>query len=282
MKFCVKNVAVIAAMCVTLTLTYTLTAHAAIDANTIKGMWLFDEATGATAADSSGNGNIGTLMGAASWVEGPSGNGVAFDGTVGSIVSIADSPSLKMSNAFTVMFWFRTGKTMVDMFGDRQIVMGKHYTEYEFGIYTAGQIHTYTFGRPGADGYDEGILATINGNLPSGDTDWVVDKWYHVAWTLNGAVETAYANGVMLDTFTKATPNTAPGTHTLEIGQRQGGSLPFLGAVDEVAVLNVALGEADIKLAYEQGLEVATGMKSPTAVEPNGKLAATWGALKTQ
>ena len=265
-------------MCLVLILGCTLSANAAIDANTIAGLWLFDENSGTVAKDMSGNGNDGELMGNASWAAGVYGSGVEFDGAVGSIVSIPDSASLQMSDAFTIMLWLRTGKKMVEMFGDRQIVIGKHYTEYELGIYTEGQIHTYTWGRPDADGYDEGILASIGGQLPGGEADWEIDKWFHVAWTLDGDHEVAYVNGVMIGEFTKATMNTSPGTHTLEIGQRQGGSLPFLGAVDEVGVFNVALSQADIQAAFDEGLGVATG--SGTAVEPNGKLATAWGAMK--
>jgi hypothetical protein len=44
-------------------------------------------------------------------------------------------------------------------------------------------------------------------------------------------------------------------------------------------VFSVALGEADVIMAYEDGLGAAIGL---TAVEPEGKLAATWGALKSR
>ncbi|MFC1714143.1 hypothetical protein ACFL6S_10750, partial [Candidatus Poribacteria bacterium] len=51
---------------------------------------------------------------------------------------------------------------------------------------------------------------------------------------------------------------TLPGDNPLEIGQRVGGSLPFEGTIDEVAVLNVALGEADINVAMNQGMATVT------------------------
>ena len=51
------------------------------------------------------------------------------------------------------------------------------------------------------------------------------------------------------------------------------------GSVDEVAVFSVALGEADVVMAYEDGLGAALGV---TAVEPERKLTSTWGALKTR
>jgi len=51
--------------------------------------WSFDEGTGTTAADSSPNGNDGTLEGGASWVPGRFGSAIELDGTSG-YVSIPD------------------------------------------------------------------------------------------------------------------------------------------------------------------------------------------------
>jgi hypothetical protein len=252
-------------------------ANAIIDQDAIAGLWFFDENGGKTAKDASGNGNDGALMGNADWVDGPFGSAVEFDGSVASFVSVADSPSLQMEETVTVMFWVRTDKVMVDMWGDRQVVVGKHYTEYEVGIYTQGQLHTYTWGRPNADGYDEGILTAINGKLPGREADWEKGKWFHIAWTLENRHEIAYVNGVNVGEFDKATENTRPGAHPLEFGRREGGSLPLTGAIDEVGVFNAVLDADQVQMAYELGLGVATGL---LAVEPEGKLAATWGKLK--
>ncbi len=53
--------------------------HAAVDADSVVGMWLFDEGSGDTAEDASGNGNDGILVGA-TWEDGVRGSGVEFDG----------------------------------------------------------------------------------------------------------------------------------------------------------------------------------------------------------
>ena len=63
----------------------------------------------------------------------------------------------------------------------------------------------------------------------------------------------------------------------LEIGRRVGGSIPLTGAVDEVAVFNVALEEEDIKDSMEKGMERVLGI---AAVSPSDKLAVTWGQIK--
>lgn len=254
-----------------------IASQAAINPKDVAGVWLFDENKGEVAKDASGNGNNGTLMGSTKWIPGKFGSAVAFDGTGSTYVQVPSSDSLNMTNEVSVVFWVKTSKKMIDMWADRQAVVGKHYLEYEVGIYMNGQLHTYT--SDGAGNYDEGIMVSINGKHPDGDADWVKDKWYHIAWTLKGQHEIAYVDGVKIGEFDKAHAGTRPGTHPLEIGRRVGGGIPVLGAVDEVGVFKVALSEADIKLIHQRGLPVALGL-SP--VDPKEKLAVTWGAVKTR
>jgi hypothetical protein len=249
-------------------------SYAAIDSANIAGLWLFDEGGGSVATDSSGNGNDGELMGDPQWIVGQFGGALEFDGD--DYVTVPDSDSLDMTEQVSVMFWFKTDKAMVE-FGDRQAVVGKHYLEYEVGIYPAGAIHTYTNDGTGG-GYDEGINASISEELP--EDDWVLGNWYHLAWTLNGQHEIVYVDGVNIGEFDKGHPDTLPGDDPLEIGERVGGSLPFIGAVDEVVIVNVALGEADVQDVMNRGIEAVLGIAA--AVSPADKLATAWGDVKTR
>ena len=127
--------------------------YAKIDPKTVVGLWLFNEGKGDTAKDSSGNGNDGTLMIKPKWIDGKFGKALEFDG-VASYVDCGNNEIMTMTKEVTVEFWIRNDKVMA-AFGDRQIAVGKHYLEYEVGIYMAGAIHTYTSN--GAGDYDEGI-----------------------------------------------------------------------------------------------------------------------------
>jgi concanavalin A-like lectin/glucanase superfamily protein len=247
-------------------------SYAIIDAKSLVGMWLFNDEDD-IAEDKSGNGNDGELMANPEWVDGKFDGGLEFDGS--NYVVVPDSDSLDMTDAVTVMFWFATDKKM-GPFDDRQAVVGKHYLEYEVGIYPAGAIHTYTNDGTGG-GYDEGINTGIAGKLPDKDADWELGKWYHLAWTLDGTHETVYVNGVLIGEFDKPHEGTLAQAHTLEIGRRQAGSLAFVGIVDEVAIFNVALEQEDVQEAFERGLEEALGM---AAVFPADKLATTWGQIR--
>jgi len=247
--------------------------YAIIDSASLVGLWLFNDLDeGDIAEDTSGNGNDGELMGKPEWVDGRFGSGLEFNGS--NYVAVPDSDILDMTDTVTVMFWFATDKKM-GVFEDRQAVVGKHYLEYEVGIYPAGAIHTYT--SDGAGNYDEGINTIIAGKLEDGDADWEVGKWYHMAWTLDGKHEIAYVNGVLIGEFDKPNEGTRAGIHKLEIGRREGGTLSFTGLIDEVAVFNEALEQEDIQIAFERGLEEALGI---SAVFPVDKLATTWGQIR--
>jgi hypothetical protein len=89
----------------------TLTASAIVKAKTFKSgynpsaeasasftsnlvaYWKFDEGTGTTTADSSGNGNTGILTNGPLWTAGRIGNALYFDG-IDDNVTVADSNSL--------------------------------------------------------------------------------------------------------------------------------------------------------------------------------------------
>ncbi|MBM3212627.1 LamG domain-containing protein [Candidatus Poribacteria bacterium] len=234
-----------------------------------------NEGKGDTVEDISGNKNHGTIMGKAKWGKGKFGQCVELDGI--SYISVPSSESLGMTEQVTLTAWIKTDKNMVDMWADRQVIVGKHYLEYEIGIYPQGQIHTYTNDGTGAN-YDEGIMVSMAGKLPDKDADWEKGKWYHLAWTLNKQREVAYVNGIKLGEATKAHPGTKPLANPLEIGRRVGGSLYLTGAVDEVGIFKVELKEEDIQ-AIVKGYESALGL---TAVMPSGKLTSNWAAIKSQ
>ena len=59
---------------------YTATYTAAAPPSGLAGAWGFNEGSGTTTADASGNGNTATLLNGPTWVAGKYGNGLSFDG----------------------------------------------------------------------------------------------------------------------------------------------------------------------------------------------------------
>lgn len=89
-------------------------------------------------------------------------------------------------------------------------------------------------------GTNANISSTANA-VPSG-------QWAHVAFVLNNGTGFLYVNGVQVGTGSLTTVNTPSGNANLRIGQRvAGASIPFLGAIDEVRIWDVARTPAEIQ-----------------------------------
>lgn len=70
------------------------------------GYWTFDEGTGTTAADSSGNNRNATLFNGVAWVPGKHGMAVSFDGFDDRAEILAlNSPAFPLSG--TISLWFK-------------------------------------------------------------------------------------------------------------------------------------------------------------------------------
>ena len=92
-------------------LTFTALSYSGIDPASVVGVWLFNDGTGDTAKDSSGNGNDGILTNGPVWVEGKFGKALQFDGT-DDYVSVDDTDKLSGGDGkkLTVVVWFKTTK----------------------------------------------------------------------------------------------------------------------------------------------------------------------------
>ena len=69
------------------------------------GHWSLDEGGGATAADSSGRGHSGSLVGSPAWVPGALGAALELDGQ--SRVLVPDAPSLQPAQSLSIAAWIR-------------------------------------------------------------------------------------------------------------------------------------------------------------------------------
>jgi hypothetical protein len=239
-------------------------AEAKIEPKSIVGIWLFNEGGGKKAKDSSKNGNDGDLMSDPKWVDGKSGKALEFDFTLNNYVIVP----LPHSDSITVVMWAKykalpTANSGLFHAQATQDPAGGPPTKI-VGIWVENS--KLLWGRliqPGA------VIVNIPKN--KGLTQ---DKWHHIALTadenskkgkqwLDGEVvgEVGYSGKLEKFAFAK-------------IGRQ--GTESWSGAIDEVAVFNQALEEADIKSIMNKGLEAAL------AVEPSGKLAVTWGGIKNK
>jgi len=74
------------------------------------GWWKLDDEAGTVAADSSGNGNDGTVYGDAQWITGYVGGALEFDGT-DDYVDLPIGPTIASLSDCTVMTWANFSNT---------------------------------------------------------------------------------------------------------------------------------------------------------------------------
>jgi len=195
----------------------------------------FDESSGTNAADSSGNGHAGTLVGGASHAPGEAGNAVSLDGSTG-YVSLPDNIVTGVSD-FTIAawVWWNGGKAWQRVFdfgaGTGRYMMLTPRANSGFARF-AITLNT----SPGEE--------QINGNvaLPTG-------QWAHVAVTLSGEVGTLYLNGSVIGSNTAMAfaPFRLAGTNQNWIGRSQFSPDPyFSGLIDEFRIYYNALTAGQI------------------------------------
>ena len=193
------------------------------DSSTV-GMWHFDDGSGGTAADSSGNGNTGTLAPAGSlpaWVGGRFGYALSFDGS-NSYVNVSDADSLKPAN-ITVEAWVKPNS-----YSNWATILMKSTSDSWADGY--GLAH-YT----GANDINF-FINDYNSNKASGTLD--TGRWSHIAGTYNGSHISLYINGVLAQSVEYSTP-ISHSSQPLKIGKGAGGSAyMWNGLIDEVAVYN--------------------------------------------
>jgi hypothetical protein len=242
-------------------------SYAKIDSKTAIGIWLLDEGKGDITADSSGNKNDGTLGKSPVWVDGKFGNALEFN-AIDNYVDAGNNAILYPAKTVSVFAWVYSHNVGPADYPRIVSTLKNDGTWKGYEIYQivgtnsiAVQINT---GGSFA-GYVIGALAK--------------NVWAHVGFTFDGKSIITYFNGVA------SNPNSDPGdiTYTvpaanLRIGLNPNVGSNFDGTIDEVAVFNAVLIDQDIKSIMTDGIDKALSL---TAVDSAGKLATTWGDLKT-
>ncbi|MBI4668861.1 MAG: hypothetical protein HY747_06700 [Elusimicrobia bacterium] len=190
------------------------------------GLWRFDEGTGLTAADASGNGLDGSLVGLtqSNWSSDCKfGNCLSFPGTAGYVV-VAASPVLNVSQ-ITFEAWVNmTGPGS----GGYPRIFG--WQNYAFEVANCPNNQTLCVFLPSISWNDTGFVLQGVG-------------WVHIAVTHDGAVLKVYANGSLIGSYAGAMSlNNGP----VFIDSAYTGNENFNGRIDEVRLLNYALDAGQI------------------------------------
>jgi hypothetical protein len=194
----------------------------------------FDEGTGTTTADASGQGNHGTLDGATWTSAGKHGNALDFDG-VDDLVSVADAPSLALTTSGTLSAWVKPDDKRLD---DPVFSKGDGY-----GLFAAD----YNTLAPSGFIGREWLIS---------ESDLVTGDWTHVAVTFDqGAPSAIYVDGVAVPSWSaqaSADPISADGP--LTVGAATAFGNWFDGRIDDVRVYDVALTATEVAADRDAGV----------------------------
>lgn len=193
----------------------------------------FNETTGTTTVDASGNNFTGTIAGATRTTAGKNGGALTFDG-VNDWVTVPDAAALDVTRV-TLMAWVRPSAL-----GDwKTAIMKENNGGLVYALYAEDAVD-----RPAA-------YVNFGGTdrAAAGTTKLAVNTWAHIAMTYDGAALRIYQNGALVRTV-NMTGNIINGAGPLRIGGNASWTNEFFaGLIDDVRVYNRALTLAEVQTA---------------------------------
>lgn len=225
----------------TATAQITPTVGFATDANTV-ALYRFDEGTGTSFADSSGNGLHGTISGA-TWTTGLFGSALSFDG-VNDYGLVAHNAILNFASTdnFTQETWVkcRAGGTF--------FVKGERWIDYNYGLRDRGNGELRFRTTPGDPLLGDAPLCAVN-----------EEKWMYIAAVHDGLAGEVrlYIDGKLHQTEAFTVNNGDINTRPMHFGaySTTGGFSSF--TIDETRISNVVRSAAEIEAHYQQNIEAA-------------------------
>jgi hypothetical protein len=201
----------------------------------------FDEGSGTTVEDVTGNGNDGTFSGAVEWVPGVMGTAVRLD-SAGERVVLNDLDPTAANNAMTLCAWINWegmdhgSITHQGIFGKRQ------------GWDPRTNVKWFWEAQP------DGDLAFRNGDsalTASGVLDAYANEWIHVALTWDDGATVQYINAEQIHSGTMTFRDTADAT-VMTVGcVSSTNNETFVGSIDDARIYDTVLSEAELIRAME-------------------------------
>jgi hypothetical protein len=209
----------------------------------------FDEGTGSTVSDVTGDGHTATIEDGEWTTHGKYGSAINFDGHGGDrCVSVPDSPELRLSEEFTLEAWVRSDTSP---FEDPVLVKESGGAD-AFGLGLGSRVY----------GKAEGFIGEGSGSAAAVGGEEIREyEWVHLATTWDGSRIRLYADGELVATEAATTPP-ATGEGALKIGC-DGPDGQFTGRIDEVRVYNRALDGAEVGADMEAPIQ--TSKATPVA-----------------
>ena len=199
----------------------------------------FDEAGGATAADKSGSGNDGKILGNVKWAKGDFGSGLHFDGR-SVYVDCGTNAGLAIESVGTISLWFRPEE-----------LQGAFVAWSTGGSWTDQRLILAFNTWKGLNDFigaiaDGAAYEAYSSNPP------MRDAWNHIAMTFDGSIVVTYLNGSPRRRFPQGVSPKLVGI-PLWIGRGHGlGQDWAKGLMKEVRIYNRALSPEEIVAEFKK------------------------------
>ncbi len=193
--------------------------------------WTFDEMTGNVLTDISGNNHHGIITDA-SWVNGYSGGGLHFINN--SYITVSFSEELHPTSSITIEAIVKLDTFLLEGEGSALVLSTKEGGGYSLGNYNG----------------DMDIYINIDSTYYGAQyfSEFVTQRWYHIAGTYDGSKLRFYADGILKDEVDISGTITYKYDNALQIGRDAtegdepgGEGDQFNGVIDEIRISGEAL-----------------------------------------
>jgi len=223
---------------VALALAFLSLPSTATAADGLMGYWTFEEGTGTTTADASGNNLTGTLLNGPLWVPGKTGQyALDFDGS-NDRVDVGNPMLLQLTGPMTLTAW-----AWPDSVSDSGRIITK-------GGASGSRGWSLNAENTGTWAFQVAVNSTTLTSLQVAGVP--LNTWTHVAGVYDpsaagGPSMKLYTNGLLAATLTTGVPAAQYNSGVnVSIGARADGTTRWNGRLDEVRVYNRALTQAEI------------------------------------
>lgn len=230
-------------------------------ADELVGEWKFEEGSGNTVSDTSGNGNTGTVHGA-TWTTGISGNGLTFDG-IDDYVEIPHNPTLKNFNQLTLEAWVNINSVYILDEGENIIGTGDDLTHSKYNL------HVYENPSTNMLKFNYKIGNDASSTLVYSSYEFSKNVDHHIVGTYDGSTISLYVDGNLIESKSTSITNIANNAKPVFIGKHTWGgssSTRIDGIIDEVKIYNYGLTASQVDANYQSNSNIQNGFAADSYI----------------